>query len=70
LEFNHSIACAAYPYAEPYFGGILAAYPAQAMFSNYFCDTGTVWVSGSQSGTDIVRYLREEIVHEGVIGGA
>lgn len=31
LEFNHSIACAAYPYAEPYFGGILAAYPAQAM---------------------------------------
>lgn len=39
-------------------------------FSNYFCDTGTVWVSGSQSGTDIVRYLREEIVHEGVIGGA
>lgn len=31
LDFNHSIACAAYPYADPYFGGILAAYPAQAM---------------------------------------
>lgn len=31
LEFNHSIACGAYPYADPYFGGILTAYPAQAM---------------------------------------
>lgn len=31
LELGHSMAHAAYPYADPYFGGMVAAYGAQAM---------------------------------------
>eukprot|EP00252_Welwitschia_mirabilis_P014339 TRINITY_DN3150_c0_g1_i2.p1 TRINITY_DN3150_c0_g1~~TRINITY_DN3150_c0_g1_i2.p1 ORF type:complete len:266 (-),score=67.57 TRINITY_DN3150_c0_g1_i2:441-1238(-) len=31
MEFNHTLGCATYPYADPYFSGVLAAYPAPAM---------------------------------------
>ncbi|XXG48568.1 hypothetical protein AAC387_Pa02g2975 [Persea americana] len=31
LELGHSIACASYPYSDPYYGGAMAAYRAQAL---------------------------------------
>eukprot|EP00262_Sarcandra_glabra_P014241 TRINITY_DN4118_c0_g1_i1.p1 TRINITY_DN4118_c0_g1~~TRINITY_DN4118_c0_g1_i1.p1 ORF type:complete len:276 (-),score=44.44 TRINITY_DN4118_c0_g1_i1:453-1193(-) len=31
LELGHSIACAPYPYSDPYYGGIMTAYGSQAL---------------------------------------
>ncbi|XP_058073648.1 nuclear transcription factor Y subunit A-1-like isoform X2 [Magnolia sinica] len=31
LELGHSVACAPYPYSDPYYGGIMAAYGPQAL---------------------------------------
>eukprot|EP01018_Ginkgo_biloba_P032739 Gb_32705 [translate_table: standard] len=39
LELGHSIARVAYPYADPYIGGIVAAYGAQPMYLGHRLNT-------------------------------